>query len=252
MKLKYEKHMIWHSPTDKAPASLYIATNDSKKLFLVIASRSGHGDGTSSNKGRPELIKRIKKELSDLRVQGLELFKVHVRKRIIMEQYHSSLDVLNKNVSLALWFPNMTMREVGILLGELTPEQLQEQEKKALERREYSLDDLANELKEARKMYTTYYTARDPKAADAARKRDDYKCQFPGCKNTFLSENGIPYVEVHHLKPIKNNGSDELDNLVCLCAHHHAMIHYADEKTRDRMRKELCEKVRQKRTEFSR
>lgn len=246
MRLKYIENQIWRSPTNDKPASWYLATNENKELFVIIASRSGKGDGTSSNNGRSELVQLIRRRLSDLRVKGLQIFKVNVPQRIITRQFPSRVDILNQNVSLALRFENMSERDVRCLFGEPTLAELHEREIKVRERRENSLNELASEQKEARKVYSTTTTARDQKAADAARKRDNYKCQFPGCDNTFKSSNGVPYVEVHHLTLVKDEGSDDLDNLVCLCGHHHAMIHYADAQTCARMTRELRELVRGK------
>lgn len=58
-------------------------------------------------------------------------------------------------------------------------------------------------------------------------------CLYPKCQNSFLKEDGNPYIEVHHIIPLYRGGDDGIWNLSTLCAHHHKMAHYADNKTRD-------------------
>ena len=69
-------------------------------------------------------------------------------------------------------------------------------------------------------------------------------CIFNGCKNTFFREDGMRYIEVHHIIPLCEGGEDGLWNLSVLCAHHHRMAHYSDKKTRDMIKNQLQEGVR--------
>jgi len=57
------------------------------------------------------------------------------------------------------------------------------------------------------------------RARQAALERDDGRCQFPGCNETeaTLGRN----MHVHHIVPISQGGTHDLDNLVCLCPKHH-------------------------------
>ena len=43
-------------------------------------------------------------------------------------------------------------------------------------------------------------------------------CRVPGCRNA-------TFVDVHHLRPRSEGGSDDVENLVTLCAAHHHAIH---------------------------
>lgn len=49
----------------------------------------------------------------------------------------------------------------------------------------------------------------------------DYKCQFPGCNSKIVTKNGNNYVEVAHIRPVKNGGQSIIGNLVVLCPNHH-------------------------------
>lgn len=56
----------------------------------------------------------------------------------------------------------------------------------------------------------------------AAKARDDYKCQCCGKKNCRL--------EVHHLLPRSSGGSDKLANLITLCTDCHHLAHSSEEQ----------------------
>ena len=49
-------------------------------------------------------------------------------------------------------------------------------------------------------------------------------CQICGLQ--LGKENGITYSEVHHIKPLGNphNGKDTIDNMICVCPNHHALL----------------------------
>ncbi|MZQ74731.1 MAG: hypothetical protein GT589_01050 [Peptoclostridium sp.] len=62
-------------------------------------------------------------------------------------------------------------------------------------------------------------------------KDGDYKCAIDSSHLTFQSKNGSPYVEAHHLIPMAfeddfENSLDVKGNIVPLCPHCHAKIHY--------------------------
>jgi hypothetical protein len=48
-------------------------------------------------------------------------------------------------------------------------------------------------------------------------RRDGARCTFPGCHSA-------RYIDVHHIVPWPR-GATELDNLTCLCRHHHKLVH---------------------------
>ena len=52
-------------------------------------------------------------------------------------------------------------------------------------------------------------------------------CQVSGDVFVFPKTNGEPYLEVHHLVPLGEGGSDDPANLVVISAHIHRMLHYA-------------------------
>jgi hypothetical protein len=51
----------------------------------------------------------------------------------------------------------------------------------------------------------------------AARERDRYRCRFPGCESR--------RVDLHHIVFWANGGETKLENIICLCKRHHAVVH---------------------------
>jgi 5-methylcytosine-specific restriction protein A len=52
-----------------------------------------------------------------------------------------------------------------------------------------------------------------------------------GCNQAapFLKPDGLPYLEVHHVKHLANHGSDETSNAVALCPNCHRRCHYSND-----------------------
>jgi 5-methylcytosine-specific restriction endonuclease McrA len=48
-------------------------------------------------------------------------------------------------------------------------------------------------------------------------RRDGHRCTFPGC-------HAKRHIDVHHIVPWPR-GATEIDNLTCLCRHHHKLVH---------------------------
>lgn len=120
-----------------------------------------------------------------------------------------------------------TLRGVDILEGEVEDEELIRMAKTP-NKKEYLLE--------------TY--VRDIGWASAAKAEYGLFCMYYDCSNTFLKPNNIPYIEVHHIIPLYQGGEDAIWNLSVLCAHHHRMAHYADEKTKTGVKNTLLEAVK--------
>ena len=56
------------------------------------------------------------------------------------------------------------------------------------------------------------------------------KCEYCKADGPFTTSNGIPYLEVHHLKTLADGGSDTIDNTVALCPNCHREFHYGINK----------------------
>lgn len=79
-----------------------------------------------------------------------------------------------------------------------------------------------------------------------------YKCQIPSCKfKTFMKRDGSLYAEAHHLENLHNGGLDIPQNIICVCANHHRMFHYADIKKLRHDRRKLVVEINGKRKEIT-
>lgn len=71
---------------------------------------------------------------------------------------------------------------------------------------------------------------RDPAVAFWVRREANGRCELCTSKAPFLTNDGRPYLEVHHVKELANKGPDTPDNTVALCPNCHRAMHYSSEK----------------------
>ena len=100
-----------------------------------------------------------------------------------------------------------------------------------VEREETTTIELSKETPDKREYLVETYV-RKAKWAQRAREAFGDYCLYDKCKNTFLRNDGTPYIEVHHIIFLCRNGEDSLPNLSVLCAHHHRMAHFAHYRTK--------------------
>jgi predicted restriction endonuclease len=67
---------------------------------------------------------------------------------------------------------------------------------------------------------------RDTQIARRVKIIHNYRCQI--CGYTLDLGSGRLYAESHHIKPlgIKHNGPDTVENIMCVCPNHHALLDY--------------------------
>lgn len=111
-----------------------------------------------------------------------------------------------------------------------------------VEKEETASIDLTKEVPEKREYLIETYV-RKVKWAKQAIDLLGSNCLFHNCNNTFLREDGTPYIEVHHIILLCRGGEDRIWNLSVLCAHHHRMAHFADVKTQIAIEKFLLKEV---------
>lgn len=70
------------------------------------------------------------------------------------------------------------------------------------------------------------YRARSLEVKLYALDRANGKCENCNKPGPFLDTNGIPFLEVHHINSLCDDGPDELDNVVAVCPNCHREAHF--------------------------
>lgn len=73
---------------------------------------------------------------------------------------------------------------------------------------------------------------RDPRVKAYVLKRARGTCEACGEPAPFRTALGLEYLEVHHMKPLAEGGSDRVQNAVALCPNCHRAMHNAEDATR--------------------
>ena len=85
---------------------------------------------------------------------------------------------------------------------------------------------------------------RSPMIARQSMEIANYKCEYDPGHETFTTNNGKPFVEAHHLIPIKEQERfkfylDNSANIVVLCPNCHKAIHHGSDDIREKMLRKL-------------
>lgn len=113
------------------------------------------------------------------------------------------------------------------------------------EKEEIKTIDISKETP-LKKEYLVELYVRRTKWAEMARYILGNYCLFNGCSNTFLKEDGTPYIEVHHIIPLYKGGEEGIWNLSVLCAHHHKEAHFAQKNRLKEIQQYLLDVVKKK------
>jgi len=68
---------------------------------------------------------------------------------------------------------------------------------------------------------------RDPRVKAYVLQQAHGRCEACGVRAPFKSQLGIDYLEVHHVKPLADGGSDRVSNAVAVCPNCHRAFHHA-------------------------
>lgn len=69
------------------------------------------------------------------------------------------------------------------------------------------------------------------------------RCELCECAAPFLRADGSPYLEVHHVHKLAEDGADTVDNAVALCPTCHRLLHHAGALDREAALSRLRERV---------
>lgn len=74
---------------------------------------------------------------------------------------------------------------------------------------------------------TTTSFQREPLVVAIALKRAKFTCEVPQCNHAlFNSADGEPFLEVHHIEPMRDGGEDTPENVAAICPSHHREAHH--------------------------
>ncbi len=73
---------------------------------------------------------------------------------------------------------------------------------------------------------TSYEYIRSQGVVDWVKLQSNGKCELCYKDAPFNDINGLPYLEVHHVKTLAEGGSDTISNAVALCPNCHRELHY--------------------------
>lgn len=78
--------------------------------------------------------------------------------------------------------------------------------------------------------------ARDPQVSAFVLQEAGGHCEACGAIAPFETDDGRPFLEVHHLKRLADGGSDTVENAVAVCPNCHRRLHYASDRVAYRLR----------------
>lgn len=97
---------------------------------------------------------------------------------------------------------------------------------------EFLINKISEEVKNtkvAERVRTVKALVRDPKISRLVKEKNKYICEMCG-KKPFIQKNGVPYAEAHHLFELSKTRIDSPDQMICVCANCHRIIHYGNEE----------------------
>jgi HNH endonuclease len=91
-----------------------------------------------------------------------------------------------------------------------------------------AIDDLGTD-NPAYVPFTGKRYARDPEVRAAVKQRAAGKCEFCG-EVGFKCDNGIHYLERHHILALANDGADKMINVIAICPRDHREAHFGERR----------------------
>lgn len=80
-----------------------------------------------------------------------------------------------------------------------------------------------------RREVTSVAIVRDPAVKAYVLKLAGGLCELCLSEAPFIDQNGCPFLEVHHVRPLAEGGSDRVSNLVAVCPNCHRAVHLSSD-----------------------
>ncbi len=123
------------------------------------------------------------------------------------------------------------------------PGEVLENRVKRIRLRKQILRPVGQAKPETRKSERTEYL-RDPAVKAWVLEKAAGICELCGKPAPFVTDEGLPYLEHHHVIPLAEGGPDTVENSVALCPNCHRMCHAGKERTD--ARRKLLERVKRR------
>ena len=174
--------------------------------------------------------------------------KLYVRKGVKIQLYSTEepytyiLEVIDKGSHEWRVYRD---RSLGVLV--LKKKADEEEQKIVNSLMKLSQDEILKRIKtkpsklQKRKVYSEKFL-RDPRIVVFAVKRSQGYCELCRDKAPFIKDDGLYYLEVHHIKPLSEGGKDAPNNVAVLCPNCHRLLHHG--KERHKKKKFLIRKLK--------
>lgn len=96
-----------------------------------------------------------------------------------------------------------------------------------------------------KKTTTSSEFVRSREIVEKAKRRSKYICDYPKCGwKGFIKQKGGQFIEVHHIIPLSEKGTDTMNNVAALCPECHRKQHYSENKIN--LRSKLIVEIKRK------
>jgi 5-methylcytosine-specific restriction protein A len=173
-------------------------------------------------------------QIDDLGIFLFEVFNPKVytyqgQVQLAGEPYQKTQADINK-VQRKVWiFPlKLVDREAPTLLSEDIYENINQQRERFANRlSSEELKERAGRAKEVpgERNISAKRFERDPYVAEWAKRKANGICQLCNSPAPFITIQGDPFLETHHITPLGQNGQDSIENTVALCPNCHRKMH---------------------------
>ena len=162
--------------------------------------------------------------------------------------YQENQTDIDGNKRKVWMFPIELKDSSPIRVKDTVIKKLQKQKQKSLRKlNKQQIKRLAESKKETTQSYRLTETKsieRDEYIKLYALERAKGNCQLCEKPAPFNRKNGSPYLEVHHIEYLANEGSDTIDNVAALCPNCHRKMHSLEEnKDIEKLKKVALEKL---------
>jgi 5-methylcytosine-specific restriction endonuclease McrA len=91
-------------------------------------------------------------------------------------------------------------------------------------------DDEIGEMPPTRRRLVRAIVARNRALASKVKKDAGYRCERCGSSSPWRTTQGVPYVEVHHVIPLGEDGFDNVRNMIAVCSDCHRYLHLGHDR----------------------